>query len=142
MDGWMDGAHVVASRDDRLPPTGNHLFHYTRARERERSAVPGEAADKAIKRAPILVRPSSPPRSATAREQAPAGIKPPGSRTSRKPTRSGRPAGVACPAPCPPPRGRLAIQRERGGAGTHARRTHTHAARRDGGGLGHNDRYD
>ena len=28
----MDGAHVVASRDDRLPPTGNHLFHYTRER--------------------------------------------------------------------------------------------------------------
>jgi len=143
----MDGAHVVASRDDRLPPTaGNHVFHYARRERRGVGgaegvlllvlAVPGEAADKAIRRAPILVRASSPPRSSTAREpQAPAGIKPPGSRTSRKPTRTGGlPAGAASPArPCTPPRARrLANQRARRSraagrqAGTTCTRIRTH----------------
>ena len=76
--------------------------------------MPGEAADKGIKRAPILVRPSSPPpRSATtAREpQAPAGIKPPGSRTSRIPTRTRPARRRRLPVPAAARRSRLAIQR-------------------------------
>jgi hypothetical protein len=55
-------------------------------------AVPGEAADKGIRRAPILVRPPSSSQGTGRGEQQQqgagrAGIKPPGSRTSRNPTR-------------------------------------------------------